>query len=266
MGLEGICPEPGLWVHPCSSLSIPAHLWSSISIPAHPCPSMSISAYLCPSLPRGTRREGIPSSQPSRAQGPCPAAPPSPDLTAQAHGDKHSLLPWAQGGDSTIPSDNGRVKMIPWEFQVYWKAPGGSRCQGAEEDPWCADHSCFFQLDQQLPTGQSSWEICLGMFDCCRRILQSLVPTVWSWAVLGFASIVAAQHRECLQTGTVRWTGKVKGRWGMGNHLKFMLHTTENPSWKTAGLKGSKIHPVCGRERRGHVGTGKLSLIFPPGK
>lgn len=55
----------------------------------------------------------------------------------------------------------------------------------------------------------------------------------------------------------------------MGNHLKFMLHTTENPSWKATGLKGSKIHPVflfvIGRERRGRVGTGKLSLIFPPG-
>lgn len=116
-----------------------------------------------PSLPCGRRREGMP-SEPAQLghKGPCPAALPSPDLTA--HGHKHNLLPSAQGGDSPIPSDKSRVKVIPWDCQVPSKALGGSRCQGAEEDPWCADHSCFFQLDQQLPTHQSSWKICLGMF------------------------------------------------------------------------------------------------------
>lgn len=76
-------------------------------------------------------------------------------LTAQGHRYKHNPLP-SQGGDSTIPSDKGHVKVIPWECQVSSKYPGGSRYQGAEEDPRCADHSCFFQLEQQLPTGQSS--------------------------------------------------------------------------------------------------------------
>lgn len=52
--------------------------------------------------------------------------------------------------------------------------------------------------------------------------------------VLGFVSVGAAQPRGCLQTGTRGWTGRVKGGCGMGNHLKFVLHTAENPSWKAA--------------------------------
>lgn len=68
-----------------------------------------------------TRREGEPSEP---AQGGTGALSCSP-LTAQAHRDKHNLLPGAQGGDSTIPSDKGHLKVIPWESS---KAPGSSRC------------------------------------------------------------------------------------------------------------------------------------------
>lgn len=77
----------------------------------------------------------------------------------------------------------------------------------------------------------------LNAATCCRKDFAITPPhsvEPGCAKVLGFGSVVAAQPLGCLQTGTVGWTGKVKGGWGMGNHLKFMLHTAENPSWKAA--------------------------------
>lgn len=65
---------------------------------------------------------------------------------------------------ASLPRDKDQVKGVSWEWQAPLKAPGASGCWGAEQDLWRAKHPCISWLDQQLPTGPSSWRICLGMF------------------------------------------------------------------------------------------------------
>lgn len=109
------------------------------------------------------------------------------------------------------------------------------RILGVQITPAFSSWTSSFPLARAA--GKYVWA-CLA--ECCHMLQKDFAITPphsvepGCAKVLGFGSVVAAQPLGCLQTGTVGWTGKVKGGWGMGNHLKFMLHTAENPSWKAA--------------------------------
>lgn len=78
------------------------------------------------------------------------------DLGSKGANAVHSC--GAQEGESTLASDKDQVKAVPWECQAPSKAPGASRCWGAEQDPWRAKHPCISRRDQSFPPAQAAGE------------------------------------------------------------------------------------------------------------
>lgn len=169
-GFEGICGLAGKCIQVHRQESQGSFCWGySVGLEGS-CPGPDRLVHPCPAAGEGKGRDALRAS-PARAQGPCPAALPSPDLTA--HGHKHNLLPSAQGGDSPIPSDKSRVKAIPWDCQVPSKAPGAAgarvlrRILGVQITPAFSSWTSSFPLAGAA--GKYVWA-CLA--ECCHMLQE----------------------------------------------------------------------------------------------
>lgn len=110
-----------------------------------------------------------------------------------------------------MPSDKGHVQVIPWECQASSKAPGGSRCWGAEEDLGVQTIPAFSSWTSSFPlagaAGKYVWACLAGG---CHMLQEDFAITclhsveLGCARVLGFISVVAAQPRGCLGDGQER--------------------------------------------------------------